>query len=176
MLLKHNDLTIRNAGETDAYKLASWWNDGSIMAHAGFPNGLGTTPQKIVQDIANDSDNTRRRLIIEKSGEPIGEMCYNNIGNNTAEIGIKICVSSQREKGYGKQLLCMLISHLFSSGYEKIVLDTNLKNTRAQHVYEQLGFKKLRVNADCWKNQLGELQSSVDYELTKEQFISFIKV
>lgn len=35
----------------------------------------------------------------------------------------------------------MLIEELFSMGYEKIILETNLKNTRAQHVYERLGFR-----------------------------------
>ena len=49
-------------------------------------------------------------------------------------------------------------------------MDTNLKNERAQHVYEQLGFRKLRVNMDSWEDQLGVPQSSVDYELTPELF------
>jgi len=56
-----------------------------------------------------------------------------------------------------------------------VVLDTNLNNLRAQHVYEQLGFVKVRTNIDCWQNQLGELQSSVDYELTEDGFISWVK-
>lgn len=60
----------------------------------------------------------------------------------------------------------MLIGQLFAMGYQKIVLDTNLANTRAQHVYEKLGFKKVRVNVDAWKDQLGQWQSSVDYELS----------
>lgn len=60
----------------------------------------------------------------------------------------------------------MLIGQLFAMGYEKIVLDTNLANTRAQHVYEKLGFKKIRVNIDAWKDQLGRMQSSIDYELS----------
>lgn len=71
-------------------------------------------------------------------------------------------------------LLSMLIASLFRDlGFEKIILDTNLKNERAQHVYEQLGFTKLRVNENAWKDQLGEWQSSVDYELYPENFISF---
>ena len=71
-------------------------------------------------------------------------------------------------------LLRMLIAWLFRDlGFEKIILDTNLKNERAQHVYEQLGFTKLRVNENAWKDQLGEWQSSVDYELYPENFISF---
>lgn len=70
----------------------------------------------------------------------------------------------------------MLLASLFEEfGYEKIVLDTNLKNERAQHVYEKLGFKKVRVNFESWKNQLGELESSVDYELYPENFVNFAK-
>ena len=60
-------------------------------------------------------------------------------------------------------------------GYEKIVLDTNLNNKRAQHVYESLGFRKLRVNMDSWKDQLGRWQSSVDYELIPEDFKNYAK-
>jgi len=56
-------------------------------------------------------------------------------------------------------------------GYEKIVLDTNLKNKRAQHVYEKLGFRKTGTNINAWKDQIGELQSSVDYELLKEDYL-----
>ena len=51
--------------------------------------------------------------------------------------------------------------------WKKIALNTNLSNTRAQHVYESLGFKKLGIRENSWKNQLGELQSTVDYELVK---------
>ena len=69
----------------------------------------------------------------------------------------------------------MLIGELFERGYEKIVLDTNLQNKRAQHVYESLGFQKLRINYDSWTDQLGNKQSAVDYELTEDNFIDFRK-
>ena len=42
--------------------------------------------------------------------------------------------------------------------------------TRAQHVYEKLGFRKTAVHYNSWKNQLGEMESSVDYELTADEF------
>lgn len=47
MYLKYKNLTIRNATTDDAELLCSWWNDGKIMAHAGFPNGTGETVQEI---------------------------------------------------------------------------------------------------------------------------------
>ena len=95
------------------------------------------------------------------------------MGDNIAEIGIKICDSLYQEKGLGKKILSMLIGELFARGYKKIILDTNLNNKRAQHVYETLGFSKVRENIDSWTNQVGEIQSSVDYELIPENFVDF---
>ena len=55
-------------------------------------------------------------------------------------------------------------------GFKVIILDTNVNNKRAQHIYELLGFKKIRINSDSWKDQLGNLQSSIDYELIEDNF------
>ncbi len=173
MLIENKELKIRNAEESDAGILTEWWNDGKVMAHAGFPNGLGTTPEEVAAKIRTDSDNTGRRLIIELDGLPIGEMSYRRTDGNSAEIGIKICDFSKQEKGYGKRLLSMLIKELFKMDFEVIKLDTNLNNKRAQHVYEELGFKKLRINIDAWTDQLGVPQSTVDYELRKGELVEF---
>lgn len=176
MLLKRNNLTIRNATAKDARRLALWWNDGKIMAHAGFPNGLGKSEKSIADSLSKDNDETHRRLIIEIDGVAVGEMNYRSKGDKTVEIGVKICDFSKQNKGYGKILLSMLISSLFNDlGYEKVVLDTNLKNERARHVYERLGFTMSRVNENSWTNQIGEVQSSVDYELYQKDFINFAK-
>jgi len=173
MLISKENLIIRNATVADASLLGKWWRDGKVMAHAGFPNGLSITDEEIAKSLLTDTDDTCRRLIIEADASPIGEMNYNNIGKNTAEIGIKICEPSKQEKGYGSRLINMLIDELFMrNGYEKIILDTNLNNKRAQHVYEKLGFSKVGVKHDCWKNQLGELQSAVDYEMTKADYMN----
>ncbi len=173
-MIKYKDIVIRNATVEDAIILETWWNDGNIMAHAGFPNGTGQTAESIAERIRSDADKLHRRMIIELFGVPIGETNYYNVSDGIAEIGIKICDFSKHNKGYGKIILSMLISYLFDElGYEKIVLDTNLNNKRAQHVYEQLGFRKVRVRENSWRNQLGELQSAVDYELEKTEFIDY---
>ena len=185
MRLEQGKLCIKNAEQEDCKQLVSWWNDGAVMAHAGFPNGLGTNEEKVQKQIAADSDDTRRHLVIWYNGNRIGEMSYANLGdsleetgedtieNRTADIGIKICNPTFQEKGLGKIVLSMLIRELFSRGYTKIVLDTNLKNKRAQHVYERLGFQKVNIRMDAWIDQVGEKQSVVDYELTKEHFVDF---
>lgn len=172
MYLKKGNLVIRNAITDDAQILCNWWNDGKVMAHAGFPNGIGTTEQAISNIIKTDTDRNRR-LILEIDDIPVGEMNYKTVEENIAQIGIKICNFNQQDKGFGTQFLKMLIDFLFNQiGYKKIILDTNLKNVRAQHVYEKIGFRKVAVNIDSWKNQLGESQSSVDYELTREDYFT----
>lgn len=173
MLLHYHDLTIRNATTADAPLLERWWNDGALMAHAGFPNGTGEKAADIAAKIAGDDDALHRRLILEVSGTPIGEMNYRNLKDGSAEIGIKICEINRQEQGYGRKFLSMLIAALFQMGYERIVLDTNLQNLRAQHVYESLGFVRGAVHERAFQDQLGQWQTSVDYRLSPEDFISF---
>lgn len=173
MLLHYQDLTIRNATAEDAPLLERWWNDGALMAHAGYPNGTGERAADIAQKLAKDDDATHRRLILEVRGTPIGEMNYRNLQNGSAEIGIKICEQDRQEKGYGRKFLSLLIAALFQMGYEKVVLDTNLNNRRAQHVYETLGFLRTAVHEKAFQDQLGQWQTSVDYELLPQNFISY---
>ena len=169
MKLSKENLIIRQASVEDAEILCNWWNDGKVMAHAGFPKGLGKDIEGVIEEINKQSENSKR-LIIEVDNVRIGEMCY-RINENIAEIGIKICEVSYQEKGYGTELLKMLFRYLFEEmSVDKIVLDTNLKNKRAQHVYEKIGFVKVGVRIESWIDQLGQSQSAVDYELKKEDF------
>ena len=46
MHIQYDTLLIRDAVTADAQQLTAWWNDGAVMAHAGFPLGLGTTVEK----------------------------------------------------------------------------------------------------------------------------------
>jgi len=145
MEIKQDDLTLRHITISDAKLLCQWWNDGKIMAHAGFPNGVNTTEDAIIALISKETDDTIRRWIIEIGCEPAGEMNYRNMGDSVAEIGIKICDFDKQDKGYGSKILTLFIEYLFKSlKYTKIVLDTKSENKRAQHFYEKLGFKKLK--------------------------------
>lgn len=167
MKLQYGNLLLRSATRADAQQLTAWWNDGAIMAHAGFPNGLEITEAEVAEGIGEGT------LIIEEGGTSIGEANYRTADHGIAEIGIKICYEQCQNRGVGRIVLSILIRHLFDSGFGKIILDTNLNNNRAQHVYESLGFQKLRINVDSWTDQLGNKQSSVDYELIEDRFVDY---
>lgn len=166
---------IRSANQNDALILKKWWNDGKVMAHAGFPLGLDITLKSVKEQIKRNDINHQVVFIIELNAIRIGEMSYHLDKENDvliSDLGIKICEHQYTSKGYGPIFLKMLISYLFNElSVYKIVLDTNLKNIRAQKCYEKIGFKKVKVVNDAWKDQLGISQSAVDYELFCNDFL-----
>jgi RimJ/RimL family protein N-acetyltransferase len=160
MELRQDNLLIRYAVKNDAKILCNWWNDGKIMAHVGFPNGLSTSVEIIEKQISEETNETIRRFIIEIDNEPSGEMNYKNRKNNIANIGIKICVENKLEKGYGKKLLNLFINYLFKElNYEQITINTYLNNKRAQYVYEKIGFIQIKTD-----------ENIVYYELSKQKY------
>lgn len=159
-----NDFTVRSALPQDVPVLCRWWNDGSVMEHAGFPRGIGTTEESVARELSPKS--STHRLIIEVENIPIGEMCYRETEKNTAQIGIKICNPSFQNQGLGTKLLTLFCRSLFELyRFDKITLDTMLENKRAQHVYEKIGFVQTAIRPDCWKDQNGVLRTAVDYIL-----------
>lgn len=193
MLIKYEKLTIRNAVIADAEQLCAWWNDRNVMAQFGFPNGVGCTPEEIRQGIADNTDDNRH--IIELDGKPIGEMNYRNFCypdgvieldgkpiddmtyrsmDGAAEPGIKICDFSARDKGYGTKLLNVFIDALFRYyGYERIIIDTDLKNERAQHVYEKkLGFRYLGIQRESSRNESEYYESVVYFGMSKAEWLA----
>lgn len=170
--LKH--ITIRSAEINDVELLKAWWSDGAVMAHAGFPNGIETDKEKLKQRIINQQgkEDSSQLLVIQNEDYRIGEMNYRSVGESVYEVGIKICDKEERSKGHGRLCFILLLDHLFNTNKaKKVILDTNMKNTGAQKFYEGLGFIKVKENIDCWKDQLGNLQSAIDYEMTLDMYI-----
>ncbi len=169
MMLQHNSLTIRSATEKDIDTLCAWWADGAIMAHAGFPNGITTDKEKLKAQIQHQTteQNLKQLLIIEEKDIPLGEMSY-TLKGNVATMGIKICRQETQNQGRGKIYLQMLIDYLFNKkNVATIQVDTMIENKRAQHVYESLGFQKVRIHEDCWIDQRGRKRTAIEYELRK---------
>ena len=177
VIIIKNNIEIRSAVEADAPMLNAWWNDGAVMAHAGFPNGLGQSMEQTRQQLAANEGRLSQLCIILIDGVPVGELSF-QIGQNEARPGWKICETRYQNKGYGRQIIWMTFEYLFldkalntKMPIHRIFWDTNLTNTRAQHVYESLGATRLRVVEEAFTDQLGVPQDAVEYELTRESFL-----
>jgi RimJ/RimL family protein N-acetyltransferase len=170
MVLYHGKGAIRQATKDDAETLAQWWSNGNVMAHAGFPLGIKTDIDKLKHRLSSQSDNDILWIIEDDNARPIGEMHY-TIEDEKATLGIKICDASKQNKGLGTIILKRMIAHIFSyHTVDYIWLDTMIENTRAQHVYESLHFKKINILKDAWKDQLGNLRTAIEYKLPRETY------
>lgn len=56
MRIQRDNIVIRSATIDDAIQLNKWWNDGKVMGHAGFPNGLGQSLEDTIEKIKNRQD------------------------------------------------------------------------------------------------------------------------
>lgn len=51
MRIQKDNIVIRSATVDDVIQLNKWWNDGKVMEHAGFPNGLGEALEDTIENI-----------------------------------------------------------------------------------------------------------------------------
>ncbi len=173
-MLTGEKVRIRLADEDDADMLADWWADGDIMEHAGFPEGIATDRDRLKKRLRRQQDDKRAHrvyILEDASGTAVGEMSSSFKDDATGVVGIKICEVAAQGKGLGPDALKTMMAHvLFDLGAERIELDTMVENTRAQHVYESLGFDRTAVRKDVWTDQLGRKRTSVEYRITKDAF------
>lgn len=167
-MLKFENLVIRKAHIDDAPLLTAWWNNGEIMAHAGFPDGVGVSVDEVMSLIKKDTDN-RCHFMIDINEKTVGEMHYYKQTETCAEIGIKICDVRFRGKGFGKKLLSLFIQELFDNK-SCITIRVNVakENRIARHVYEQLGFQKKSAEES-------DKNAAIKYELSLNNFINYLK-
>ncbi|HHT15781.1 MAG TPA: GNAT family N-acetyltransferase [Clostridiales bacterium] len=179
MRIEKDNITIRSAQAHDAKTLNAWWNDGRVMEHAGFPNGLGQPMEETLRQINENRNSINQRCMIEIDGTPVGELNYKIHSDKAAAFpGWKICETDYQNKGYGTKIILTLFEFLFTDEkinslgkIERIVWDTTLENTRAQHVYEsKIGATKTKVEENAWQDQLGVWRTAVHYEITRKQF------
>lgn len=180
MRIEKDNIIIRSANLDDAIQLNKWWNDGNLMDHAGFPEGLGQSLEATRETIKSKEDKLSQICIIEIDGKLVGELSYSIKGDGAAYPGWKICDLDYQNRGYGPQVIRILFEFLFTDEdinekfpIDRIVWDTMVENKRAQYVYEnKLKARKLGIEKNTWQDQLGNWRSAVYYEISKEEFTS----
>jgi len=108
MRIQKDNIVVRSATIDDAIQLNKWWNDGKVMEHAGFPNGLGESLEDTMNNISSWEGKLSQLCIIEIDGKSVGELSYRIKDDNAAYPGWKICDFSYQNQGYGPKIIMML--------------------------------------------------------------------
>lgn len=180
MIIKKDNIVIRKANIDDTHQLNTWWNDGKVMEHAGFPRGLGQSLEKTRESIESWESKAGELCIIEIDGKMVGELSYKIDEDGLAYTGWKICEEDYQNQGYGTKIIKLTFELLFTdeeintnTPVKKIVWDTMLDNKRAQHVYEEkIKGRKTAVKEKAFKDQTGSWRGVVYYELDREDFLN----
>ncbi|NGM82177.1 GNAT family N-acetyltransferase [Paenibacillus sp. 7124] len=96
-------------------------------------------------------------LIIETdTGEPAGYVIVTGLQNANLSVCIQRIVIERKGRGYGKEMLPLLISWLFrSTPVHRLWLDVREHNVRARHLYETVGFVYEGTLRDCVMTESG---------------------
>ena len=126
--------------------------------------------EKLLKELKNVKANSSAEILrLKKELATVRAVLKDYIRQVDSLQRLNIALASERDEALAEAARTRQENTAISEVRAKLE-ETNL---RAQHVYESLGFQKLRVNIDSWTDQLGNKQSAVDYELTEDNFIDF---
>lgn len=131
----------------DAPKYVKWMNDIRVTDGLnGSQNLITLESEREWIEKNNRSGNFQFAIIKKENDELIGNCGFNELDlvNQKAAIGIFIGEEENRSKGYGFEVLNLLISYGFNYlSLNNIMLAAYSFNERAINCYKKLGFKEI---------------------------------
>lgn len=98
---------------------------------------------------------TRKQFLAALNDEIIGLGSINQERNAATIFGLGI-VPEYRGKGYGKELLHLIIDRLWKTGKTEIMLDVNSENVPALELYKKAGFQ-IEVAFEYYRKKVSEV-------------------
>lgn len=137
---KKNDIKILKPLAKNSFKLSRFYRDKSFPLKKA--NDLYI--KWLVKDIKKNivlvaySKNTPRRVF--------GFVTASSISPRHYKIGLLAVRKSCRKKGIGLALVSNLIKNLKNKKVKKLWVVTQMSNLPAKHLYQKIGFKKIKVS------------------------------
>ena len=171
--LRHNSCGYSDEEIVRRYQ---WSLDQELQYWSG---SIPTAPslERFRKDIlASTSQHDYRRdqfAILDEQSELVGMVSYYNysITAKTTELGIYIGERGLWDKGYGTEVVCTLLDHLFQTTHLKAMyLNTYATNGRARASYRKIGFETMGTMRK-YSSRVG-YYVDVQMKLTREAFVS----
>lgn len=143
MTIRTARLRIRLANDSDIVFVAALWNHPAIMAHAGYPEGLGITPEAVRKKLPRHNESLLDSILVveqENTGIPIGQAMMQSPDETGGSItDIKLLPEYQR-RGFGSEIKRAMISFLFeNTACSHVEATPNLDNISSIRMQESVG-------------------------------------
>lgn len=140
-----HDVSFREVVEDDLPDLVRWLADPGVREFYGNPDE--TVDEARESYIEPDPTTPCRRFVIEWRGRGVGEIQYydDDAGHErcwSAGIDIFIGEPEARGRGVGIEAIRVMLRFLFEElRVHRVIIDPEVGNARAIHVYQRAGFR-----------------------------------
>ncbi len=156
---------------SDAGIYTKWMNDKDVTENLGGMAKIVT--YKDEKDwIIKNNNGYNFAMILRDGDRLLGNVSLMDVNliNRTASLGIFIGEKEDRNKGYGKEAIKLILNYGFNSlNLNNIMLKVYSFNERAINTYEKVGFKKFGVRKACYYRD-GIVYDEVYMEILKDEF------
>ena len=170
LLFQNGSLKVRKLEEEDNYLLAKWLSNPSVLEfYEGRDNPFNLDE---VNKVFYNPEDKKFKCIVEFDGNKIGYIQFYHLDDETKkEFGYEdgnifgmdqfIGEVEYWNRGIGTVLVTSMVKFLIENKKaDRIVMDPQVRNTRAIKCYEKCGFTKVKILAkkelhegvyqDCW--------------------------
>ena len=157
--------------EEDAEIYTVWMNDREITDNLG--SSTMVFSEEAERDWIEENSGEYQFAIIEReSGEIIGNCGIQAVTHTfqRAELGLFIGEEENRNKGYGKEVLSLLLEYCFDTlNLHNVMLKVFSFNEQAIHTYNRVGFKEIGRRREAYYAK-GRFWDEVYMDILKDEF------
>lgn len=168
--IKGERLFLSPMNEEDAEIYTKWMNDQDITEKLG--NYHRMISLKDEKKYLENETGYSFAIVLKEKEKLIGNISLKNVNhiNQTATLGIFIGEKEDRNKGYGKEAIKILLNYAFNTlNLNNIMLEVYSFNKYAVRTYEKIGFRKIGRRRDSiYRN--GRLYDEIFMDILKDDF------
>jgi len=157
--------------EEDAEVYAKWMNDSTITDSLG--SSTMVFSEEGEQNWVEENSGEYQFAIVEKESDTLIGNCGIHEVSHTfqrAEIGLFIGEEEKRGKGYGKEVISLLLEYCFDTlNLHNVMLKVFSFNEQAIHTYKRVGFKEIGRRREAYYAR-GKFWDDIYMDILKGEF------
>lgn len=155
----------------DAELYAKWMNDKIVTENIGsYTKMISTLSER--QWLEKESTDYNFAIVLKEDDRLIGNISLMDLDgiNQTAELGVFIGEKADRNKGYGKESIKLILDYGFNTlNLNNIILKVYSFNEKAIKTYKKIGFKEIGTRRKC-RYKDGKVYDEVFMDILKDEF------